>query len=175
LRTLAEKYSTRANNKGFTLLEVLVVVVLIGIMLTVAIPRLYRHNPESMLDEEAKRLARKIELAGQEATMKSLQLGLLIKADAYQFLRFENNKWVDYDQDVLQKYKLKNEVSMDLALEGLPIKIGSEQKKDAPQILILSSGEYSPFEIIFRNRGKTDSFVTVSVNPVGDINIQQQK
>lgn len=174
MRTLARLQKNHLQSKGFTLLEIIVVVVIIGLVLTIAIPRLYRHNPESILDEEARRLARKIELAGQEATLKSIQLGLHIKSDTYRFLRFEENKWVQYDHDILKQYKLKNEVSLDLNLEGLPLKLSKEDKQDTPQILILSSGEFSPFEITFRNRSKTDSSVTLTANPVGDIQFQRQ-
>jgi general secretion pathway protein H len=175
MRALAKQHAVSRNSRGFTLLEIIVVVVIIGLVLTIAIPRLYRHNPESILEQEARRLARKIELAGQEAMLKSSQLGLQIKENTYRFLRFEENKWVQPYEEILNQYKLKNEISMDLALEGIPIKIGTEQKKDAPQILILSSGEYSPFEIIFRNRSKTESYISLSVNQVGEISIQQRR
>lgn len=161
----------RITAAGFTLLEVLLVIFIISLILTVAVPRLFHDDPDTVLMDEARRLARKLELANQEATFRNLQIGVLINPDEYRFLYFEKDKWLPLDHDILKPYRLKNGIAMNLIVEGFPQSLESKEKGDKPQIAILSNGEFTPFELKFRFTQQYDLQADLQVNPLGEIKL----
>lgn len=135
---------------GFTLVEVMVVVVLIGILVTFA--SLSTPGLDQELKEEARRMLQLARLAREEAILQTQELSLLLEEDGYSFQVLRDQKWQDLAEDkLLRRRKLHDGLRMEVSLEDLEFKLGEDEDDDAVRILILSSGEVTPFELTLRS------------------------
>jgi general secretion pathway protein H len=154
----------RNRAQGFTLLELLVVLLIIGIILTMAVISIGDRGNDENLTEVAQRLQALVELATQEAILQSRDLGLFFDDREYTFLSYVDGKWQKLEgDDLLRPRKVPEDVELDLLVDGLSVpdqlknkqndqgKPGKNDKVEIlPQILILSSGEVTPFTLDLR-------------------------
>lgn len=90
----------RASAGGFTLLEMLVVLVIVGVLVSVAALAM-RGNPRTDLREQAERLALLFETAGDEAQVRAHPLAWQADAHGYRFLIRTDDGWRPLPQDDL--------------------------------------------------------------------------
>ena len=82
---------------GFTLVEVLVVVVIIGVIITATMLSLGSTGRDSQLEQERDRLAALIEYVRERAAMQTVEYGLRCEIGAYRFVMYDSRaaKWVE--------------------------------------------------------------------------------
>ncbi|MGH8397287.1 MAG: type II secretion system minor pseudopilin GspH [Gammaproteobacteria bacterium] len=154
-----------ARTRGFTLIEILVVLVIISIITAVAVLSLGSLGGNPAAKQAAQKLAALTDLVSQQAVMRGQQYGLLVSPHAYEFLLYDGSKWaIVQDDELLRARQLDSSVTLSLQLEGTPIKLPSNSQDNQnnnddsdsnspdkpllkPQIMLLSSGEISPFKI----------------------------
>jgi general secretion pathway protein H len=168
--------------QGFTLIELMVVIVIIGILLSYASLAIRGRDHEDLIREEAQRFDRLVQLALEEATLRGEEYALEIYNDGYRFYRFEDNQWMPLENDhLLHERKLPDDIEIDMSLEKTDIVIdtvlskentkGKTQQDNAgkqdkskdgpkPQIFLLSSGEITPeFDLRFYILGTEASYM----------------
>ena len=143
---------------GFTLLELLLVILIIGIILSFAALSIGRGN-ERAIEDEMRRLAGLIELAAQEATLESQELAVQFNGNKYEFLTFEDNKWERItNDDTFRARTLPKEMLLSVRIEDEPVKLGTETSQETeavlPRIYLLSSGEITPFQLTLKEASK---------------------
>jgi len=138
------------HSNGFTLIEILVTLVLIGIVMGIALLRLNINNIDSRLQQESARLARIMELADQEAVLQAREIGLYFKKNAYQFLVLESdNKWQELDDPLLKAHEIPEDIDVKLTVDGeINLDSSFTSQEPRPQIVFSSSGEWTQFEIV---------------------------
>ncbi|HEX5056051.1 MAG TPA: type II secretion system minor pseudopilin GspH [Gammaproteobacteria bacterium] len=136
----------RPRNRGFTLFEILVALLIIGLIVGVA--TLAIHNPApDKLREETRRLEAIISLAQEEAILQSHDFGLSFWQQGYSFQEYFEGKWRKVERDrILRTYQLPQGMRLQLTLEGIDV-VMSPVEPEKPQVFILSSGEMSPFKL----------------------------
>ena len=88
-----------SKNRGFTLIEVMVVMVIIAILVTAVSLSLKGDRAGEALGEEAKRLSALLNLAREEAVMRDSDIGLALAQDGYLFAqRDEENEAADAEE-----------------------------------------------------------------------------
>jgi general secretion pathway protein H len=170
---------TTTSASGFTLLELLVVLVIIGIVSSFAVLSTGLTGRNKPLDKESQRLLALMQMASEESVQKTVELGLTVSNDGYHFQRYDydQNTWQPLEDDLFRERSLPDDLTLDLVLEGRPIVLDdpsmtdsdTESDKDKkkkptpPQILFLSSGEVSPFTLTLREHPGTAESVIKSV------------
>ncbi len=137
------------QGRGFTLLEVMVVVVIIGIMLGVSALSMRGDSHAELLEREATRMIALLNLASQEAVMRSEQLAVRFSDDGYEFMLLQNGGWLPVEGDpTLRARRFPDDISLRLELQdNPPPALLSGEESDFPQVFLLSSGEMTPFVI----------------------------
>lgn len=155
--------------RGFTLLELLVVLFIIGITLGFATLTISGDDGADRLEREAERLEALMEMASEEAVLFGVEIGLDLTQEGYRFLRLDRDGWRPVEGSttplrprelpegmelrLLQSEDEDNERARPLAPRGRPS--GDDDEEDdadersgpRPQVLFLSSGELTPFEL----------------------------
>jgi len=160
---------TRLRHNGFTLLEVMLVMLLIGLLATTVVLNFSGDSPEQRLKKETERFQQVFQFIAETAMLKQQEWGLVLQEDSYSFVYFDGEKWLLADEPkAAEPYELAEDISLQLELEGLPgaelsllsqlnwqtddefENSNSEQPPVLPQVFILSSGEISPFRLMFQ-------------------------
>lgn len=155
----------RNKQAGFTLIEIMIVVVIVAIITGAAVMSFPRDTSD-LLKEEADRVHALLSLSQDEAILQSRELALGFNQSGYTFFRLDNNAWSVYDDDVFKARQLPADLLSQLYLEGIPIVLAKKLVK--PQVFILSSGEMTPFVYELQFPGK-DEKIKLEVNAIGDV------
>ena len=125
---------------GFTLIELMVVMVLIGVLVSMVHISLGDNNSRNAR-QEADVLLGLIHGLREKAVLEGHEYGLRLEPGAYQLMRFEGEQW----QAVEPRVSLPVGLVLALTLDGQdqPLIAGSV----TPQLLWLSSDENTAFEL----------------------------
>jgi type II secretion system protein H len=168
---------------GFTLVEILVVVVIIGIVTAGAMLSLSFTGPDRQLHTEGDRLADLMNYAEEQGELQTRELGLYCTDHSYQFLAFDarRNLWVPItDDDALRARTLPDALKLQLIVEGREVVLASpadeQKKKIAPQdlqphVMIFSNGDLTSFRVTLEHEG-TDEMVTLVPDRQGKIMVK---
>jgi hypothetical protein len=89
-------------------------------------------------------------------------VGLLFEENGYRFLLYRDGQWVEAEQEsVLGPRLLPEEMELELFLEGLRVEFDPDAEKLLPQVMLLSSGETTPFELLITNGRRPDALLTM--------------
>ncbi len=131
------------NKAGFTLLELLVVLVIVGITVGLVSFNLVP-NKRQVLQSEAQRIALLLQLARDEAIVRNRLIAFEIEPDGYRFLIRDDKQWQALTQDDLLRERKFNHApinfSMTPALQeaGTPLRIiFGREPVDKPFVLTL--------------------------------------
>ncbi|RKZ41828.1 MAG: type II secretion system protein GspH [Gammaproteobacteria bacterium] len=135
--------------KGFTLIEIMVVMIIISVILTFMTLSIGDGGLAQKLKQEAQRFASLLTMASQEAIMQSKEMGVSFEIDGYHFYVLQEQQWQASQDEIFRPRRLPPGIESELYLEGESIVLNN-MEKNAPQLLLLSSGELTPFKVIFK-------------------------
>ncbi|MEX0941848.1 MAG: type II secretion system minor pseudopilin GspH [Pseudomonadales bacterium] len=149
--------------QGFTLIEILVVVFIVTILAGVTVMNLPQFARTGNLDTEARRIKVLLEMAREEALLQATELGFKPDKDGYLFFVYDEaaGRWSGMTERPFQPRQLDEAVTLALRVEDNEFVLGDEGR-DMPPILLLSSGETTPFELTIGMRSGESSKTLVS-------------
>lgn len=151
---------TGRNKRGFSLLELLVVIFIIGLLSGVAVLTLPGKDGAALLNEQRYHALGVLRNARAEAVFSGRSLGLLWRGQRGEFLVLTAQGWMPVDTGVLAKpLRLDPAVRSQISVAGEPLRLDktrADQKADGdpdendaaltPHILFLGDGQVSPFD-----------------------------
>lgn len=143
---------------GFTLIEVLVVVVIAAIVASLVILRLgdWRSGAEPV--EQLERLAALIDYQCEQALFQSKPRGIRLTTEGYDFWQSTSEGWAPLpDDEVARPRAWRGEVELDLVVEERGVAI--EEEPAAPQLVCQPLGELTDFDLALRLDGQTASLL----------------
>lgn len=171
------------RHRGFTLIEVLVVMVIIGVLITFAVLAMGDGGKRDKLREESKRLAALIDLASDQAVLEGREWGMHVAGDGYLFMVLQNGKWQEANgDDMFRARHLAEGFTLELRMDDVAVTLTpppaddeaeTQQASLAPQLYLMSSAERTPFELVITAPGGSPAMV-VEAPVIGDVVLREQ-
>ena len=141
LKLVTGMQSSRERSHGFTLIEILVVVLIIGITLGFALLAFGDFGSKRRIVMAAEQFVNYVKFVQQQAILETSTLGISLNKNNYQVLRFQTpTDW----QVMPQKNIFREQHFPDNAVVSIET---TTNRKGAPQIIINSSGDMTPFKL----------------------------
>ena len=165
----AKASGSHRTEKGFTLLEVLLVLVLMGLAASAVVSTVGVGNSSQQLEQQARKFALQAEMAIRQAMMDGRHYGFRQTDNGYRFVSWQPGGWLPVDNDrFMQAVILDDPVQMQIrhgssywqaaleyenhnrtALLEKDFAIIDKQESHEPEVLFWSSGEISPADVAF--------------------------
>jgi general secretion pathway protein H len=166
------------RSKGFTLVEILVVVVIIAIVISLAVLSIGVTGRDSQLDEESRRIEGLVGLLHERALLEGRDFGLRIEPAAYEFVVYEprRDRWLTLDQEHEFRHRelpkgLSFQLELDsqlVVIKAIDRNLSSDTAPPNPQVAIAASGEGTPFRLTLLREG-TAAKASVDGDALGKI------
>ncbi len=143
----------RAPARGFTLLEVLVVVAIGAILAVLVVLRLGAMNDQDDPAEQLQRLMALLEAQCEQAMFQSRPRGMRVTEDGFDFWHASADGWLPLTGDGIHRpRRWSGEFTAELLVEGHSAPVDSDV--DQPQVICQPLGELSPFELSLAAAGQ---------------------
>jgi general secretion pathway protein H len=168
---------TLARSRGFTLVEILVVVVIMGIVISLAVLSVGVTGRDAQLDEESRRIEGLVGMLHERALLEGRDFGLRIEPTGYGFVAYQaaRDRWMPMDQEREFRHReLAKGLSFQLQLDAQTVVLKAPDKNlssnaaPGPQVAIAASGEGTPFRLTLQ-RDETKAQASVIGDALGKV------
>jgi len=138
----------KTRSYGFTLIEIIVVVVIISIMTVLGVQMISSGSVERNLQQHGRVLQATIEYSCDQATLQNIPYGIGFFKTGYVFNQFINQQWVEIiSPESFYNKELADGSFFSLEIDGQFVVL-DEEIGDIPQIMCDSAGELTAFELL---------------------------
>ncbi len=108
------------HHRGFTLLEIMLVMLLLGLMASYVVVNFVSESRPSRIQKETDRLQQLVQVLSETAILKQQDFGLMLNDKGYQFLVHNGQKWLEVaEPKFMQFHPWPETIRAELELDGL--------------------------------------------------------
>jgi general secretion pathway protein H len=139
---------TRTKHRGFTLIEILVVLLIVGIVIGFAVVAFGDFGASRRVKFAAEQFINDVKMAQHQAILETATFGVLVGNSTFQVYRYDSvNHWQTLKTNkVFRRYEFPDQV----ALHFQP----NIESFKTPQIIINESGDMNSFTLIIDYKGE---------------------
>lgn len=179
--------SSARRQAGFTLLEVLLVAMLMGLVATAVTLSMGGARGDRELDKQARRFMAVLQQAQEYSVMDGRLVGLRVEDNGWQFMQraAKDRKWQVMSGDkLLDRVELPDNIQLSIELEGFSWRTdsdekyekGRDEKERTPQVFIFPGGELTPFVLTLTQQDDDQRYVrTVKADEFGRLRMLQDE
>ncbi|MCL6271144.1 type II secretion system minor pseudopilin GspH [Sansalvadorimonas sp. 2012CJ34-2] len=158
--------------KGFTLIEILVVVLIIGIMIGVALIVPNVGGALQKVKDEAFRFQVLVEQARERALIEDREIGLSLTRKGYRWWQWsqDDEKWKLLDEASFREYKLTEDVVLnDNSKNSRNRSLVQDEQSDSPTLIFYTDTQMTPFFLEFSLKGDNQRAVQLESDGIGPV------
>jgi len=141
---------SRTRQSGFTLIEILVVLVVVGLLAALAVMSMGGSSRDREMENEVRELYLLMQTASEQAILNNTELGLILEDDGFRFVaEGEDGDWKQPAERIFRARSLPEWLTVTDYIEGDAPTRSSDEDTEFPDIIFYSSGEVTPFELEF--------------------------
>lgn len=197
----AQARRARPGAAGFTLIEILIVMVIIGVLATMVSMSISGRAVDDRMQAESRRLEQLLRMASDEAQALGLEIGFRHTIPGFEFLTPDTvtGEWKLVEEPTFRRRAIPPPFYLELRIDGRLVKPaqpapvetedknGDDDKKQSsaalklnddddkvvePQVLILSSGEMTAFTLDLKLKD-LPTYYRLEANAMGEITSQR--
>lgn len=153
------------KSHGFTLIEILIVIVIITVTVNFAILSFGDFGTKTKITHAAENFADLVLLIKKEAILTDQTMAIKINQDSYEILRLNNNTWQTLKNSIYKKTYLPSGSVMFL--------VKKKHKTKLNYIIINATGRVSPFTLSL-GKNKDKILLTIIGDSFGNIKIEHK-
>ena len=157
------------RGQGFTLIEILVVVVILGVVIGAVTLAIGAVGGERQLARQAEQLRALIAYACEQAELSGRDVGLSLDTEGFRFSIANRDDWIASDASELRARKWLGGTLPTLSRDAQAVAV-TEQTPEKPQLVCFSSGELTPFRLELALAGVTKHF-RIDGQPDGELQL----
>ena len=175
----------RSSARGFTLIEILVVIVIVATIVSIALLSVNVGGDDAELDTERRRLASLIETVQDEAVLQGREFGIELMTSSYRFVEFDplTRQWAEiYGDDLYRLRRLPEGLEFELFIDDRRIELAANPKEltdpdrpmtsgvdpYTPHLFLFASGDATVFELHLW-RPQTDQRLVLRGDVLGEL------
>ena len=152
-----------ARSQGFTLIEIIAVIVIIGLMASIIAVSMNNRGGASATRTEAQLFLQAVDFVSEQSVLNGEIMGMFVefkdsedssaKQWCYHWQRFRDGEWRDLPEDTLSEHCLPEDMQWDMSIEGHLFAYEPELEIQPPALVWSPSGESTPIEMKFFESG----------------------
>lgn len=142
---------SRTRHSGFTLIEILVVLVVVGLLAAIAVLSMGGSSRDREMENEVRELYLLMQTVAEQSILNNTELGLVLEDVGYHFVAWEDlsGQWKQPSEPMFRMRSFPEWITVTEYIESDTPRLASEDDELRPDVVFFSSGETTPFELEF--------------------------